>query len=251
MGGLQMNFGHDLNGNTTNTSFAWVNPANTNLTQTLSTITELDAANRVTRVTDPDGQSRMTIYDPAGRVAQNVDRMGNTNSYVYDALGNQIQTTYADGSITRNVYDARSQVLYSDDRHLPGLPANGAHNIYDPLGRVIRSECLANVQIDNSGAFISAGAVLSASSTAYDAAGRVLAATNALGYVTRYEYDAVGRQTAVIDALTNRTDNAYDVGGQLRFTTNALGQVGVSIRRQRPAHQNHLPGQQLHHQQLQ
>jgi RHS repeat-associated protein len=232
VGGLQMNFGHDLNGNTTNTSFVWVNPNDPNQTQTLSTITELDAANRVTRVTDPDGQSRMTIYDPAGRVAQSIDRMGNTNSYVYDAMGNTIQTTYADGSVTRNVYDARSQVLYSDDRHLPGLAANGTHNVYDPLGRVIRTERLANVQIDvaSSGttgqsAFNSAGAVLSASSTAYDAAGRVLAATNALGYVTRYEYDAVGRQTAVVDALTNRTDSVYDAAGQLQFTTNALKQV--------------------------
>jgi RHS repeat-associated protein len=231
VGGLQMNFGHDLNGNTTNTSFAWVNPVNSQ-TQTLSTITELDAANRVTRVTDPDGQSRMTIYDPAGRVAQSIDRMGNTNSYVYDALGNVIQTTYADGSVTRNVYDARSQVLYSDDRHLPGAAANGSHNVYDPLGRVIRSERLANVQIDvaSSGSmgqsvFKSADAVLSASSTAYDAAGRVLATTNALGYITRFEYDAAGRQTAVIDALTNRMDSVYDAAGQLRFTTNALKQV--------------------------
>ncbi len=149
VGGLQMNFGHDLNGNTTSTSFTWTDPNNPANTRTLNTITELDAANRVTRVTDPDGKSRMTIYDPAGRVAQNVDRMGNTNSYVYDAMGNLIQTTYADGSVTRNVYDARNQVLYWDDRHLPGLPANGTHNVYDPLGRVIRSERLANVQIDN------------------------------------------------------------------------------------------------------
>jgi RHS repeat-associated protein len=222
-GGLRMDFGHDLNGNTTNTAFAWVNPANTQ-TQVLSTITELDAANRVTRVTEPDGRSRMTIYDLAGRVAQSIDRMGNTNSYVYDAVGNVIQTTYADGSVTRSVYDARNQVIYSDDRHLPGAAANGTHNVYDPLGRAIRTERLANVQIDG-GVLISTGAVLSASSTTYDAAGRVLATTNALGYVTRYEYDAVGRQTAVIDALTNRTDSVYDAAGQLRFSTNALGGV--------------------------
>ncbi|HVU09389.1 MAG TPA: LamG-like jellyroll fold domain-containing protein [Verrucomicrobiae bacterium] len=223
-GGLQMNFGHDLNGNTTNTSFTWVNPNNSNQSNTLSTITELDAANRVTRVTDPDGNSRTTAYDLAGRVSQNVDRMGNTNSYTYDPAGNLVQTTYADGSVTRSVYDADQRMIYSDDRHLPGVAANGTHTIYDPLGRVVRTERLANVQIDG-GVLTSAGAVLSASGTAYDAAGRVLATTNALGYVTQYEYDAVGRQTAVIDALTNRTDYAYDANGQLRFMTNALGAV--------------------------
>ena len=224
VGGLQMNFGHDANGNTTNTSFNWVNPNDTNQTQTLATITELDAANRVIRVTDPDGNSRLTIYDSDSRVTQSIDRMGNTNSYIYDALGNVIQTTYADGSVTRSVYDADNRVIYTDDRHLPGIVANGNHNIYDAAGRVIRAERLANVQIDG-GVFISEGTVLSTSATAYDDAGRVLATTNALGAVTSYEYDAAGRQTAVIDALTNRTDSVYDAAGQLRFTTNALGQV--------------------------
>ena len=231
-GGLEMDFAHDLNGNTTNTSFVWVDPNDASQSRVLSTITEIDAANRVTRVTDPDGQSRMTLYDSSGRVAQSIDRMGSVNSYFYDAGGNLVQTTYADGSVSRSVYDAKNQVVYSDDRHLPGLPANGSHNIYDPLGRSIRSERRANVQIDitfNSGipqsVLTSAGTVVSASSTAYDIAGRVLASTNALGSITRYEYDAVGRQTAVIDPLTNRTDSVYDIGGQLRFTTNAIGGV--------------------------
>jgi len=231
VGGIRMDFGHDANGNTTNTSFNWVNPNNTNQTQTLATITELDAANRVTRVTDPDGRSRMTLYDSDGRVTQSIDRMGNTNSYIYDALGNVIQTTYADGSVTRNVYDADNRVIYTDDRHLPGLTVNGNHNIYDPVGRVIRSERLANVQIDISSdnvpqsTLTSAGVILSASSTAYDDAGRVLAVTNALGAVTSYEYDDAGRQTAIIDALGNRADNIYDDGGRLIASANALLQL--------------------------
>ncbi len=231
-GGLRMDFGHDANGNTTNTSFNWVNPNDTNQTQTLATITELDAANRVTRVTDPDGRSRMTLYDSDGQVTQSIDRMGNTNSYIYDALGNVIQTTYADGSITRSVYDDDSKVIYADDRHLPGSAVNGTHTVYDPLGRVIRTEHLANVQIDimqNAGVpqsiLTSAGAVLAVSSTAYDAASRVLVVTNALGYVTSYEYDAAGRQTAVIDALGNRTDSVYDDGGRLIASANALLQI--------------------------
>ena len=224
VGGLQMNFGHDLNGNTTNTSFTWVNPNNPNQSNTLSTITKLDAANREIQVTDPDNNSRRTIYDPAGRVVQNIDRMNNTNSYLYDAVGNLIQTTFADGSVTHNVYDARNQVLYSDDRHLPGASANGTHNVYNPLGRVVRAERLANVQIEN-GVIVSTGSLLSVSSTAYDAASRVQAVTNALGGVTRYEYDAAGRQTAAVDALTNRTDSVYDADGQMRFTTNAVGGV--------------------------
>jgi YD repeat-containing protein len=40
------------------------------------------------------------------------------------------------------------------------------------------------------------------------------------GNVTHYEYDAVGNQTAVIDALNHRTDNIYDEAGHLIVTAN-------------------------------
>lgn len=231
-GGLRMDYARDVNGNTTNTSFLWINPDDANQVLALSTYTELDAANRITRVTDPDGQSRQTIYDAAGRVAQSIDRMGNSNSFLYDANGNLIQTTYADGLVDRSVYDINDRLVYAVDRHLPPASANGMHQVYDAAGRVVRVERLANVQIEilYEGAvprsvLTSAGAVLSAAMTTYDSAGRVLATTNALGHVTRYEYDDAGRQTAVINALNQRTDSVYDEGGRLLATAYGPGLV--------------------------
>ena len=40
-----------------------------------------------------------------------------------------------------------------------------------------------------------------------------------------HKYDAVGRQTAVIDALGNRADSIYDEDGQLIVSANALLQI--------------------------
>src|SRR5581483_6110358 len=104
--------------------------------------------------------------------------------------------------------------------------------IYDPLGRLLKSERVANLQVgitDPNGApqsrLVSVGGVLSSSSTAYDPAGRVRATTNALGAVTWFEYDVTGRRTATIDALNNRTDYTYDGAGRLRFITNALHRI--------------------------
>ncbi|MCL4789111.1 MAG: hypothetical protein KJ070_20340, partial [Verrucomicrobia bacterium] len=231
-GGLRMDFARDLNGNTTNTSFVWINPDNTNQTQNLDTITEFDPAGRITRVVDPDNLERLTVYDHAGRVQYSVNRMGSTNAFLYDALGNVIETSYEDGTVERSVYDARFQVLFTMDRHQPGSPANGTHNVYDALGRVTRTERLADVQIEINqngvapgSVLVSTGAVLAASSTAFDAAGRARFTTNALNHVTEFMYDDAGRQTVVIDALTNRTDYAYDEAGRLRFITNALDQA--------------------------
>ena len=52
----------------------------------------------------------------------------------------------------------------------------------------------------------SIGGVVGTNSYGYDGAGHQIA-TNEFGSVSRYEYDAAGQQTAVIVALTNRTDN--------------------------------------------
>jgi YD repeat-containing protein len=100
------------------------------------------------------------------------------------------------------------------------------------VGQLVCSEKLTNVVINDltnsfvpESTLVSIGAVLATNSSSFDAAGRLLATTNALGRITRYEYDKAGRKTAVIDTLMNRTDYAYDAAGRLIATTNALGRV--------------------------
>ena len=51
--------------------------------------------------------------------------------------------------------------------------------------------------------------------TEYDDNGNVTAVTNALGNTTSYEYDALNRQTAIIDSLSETTTTTYDPEGNI------------------------------------
>jgi RHS repeat-associated protein len=57
-----------------------------------------------------------------------------------------------------------------------------------------------------------------------DAVGRTIRITNPLGQATRYEYNALNRVTAVVDALGNRTSFTYDLNGNLLSVPDARGQ---------------------------
>ena len=57
--------------------------------------------------------------------------------------------------------------------------------------------------------------------TAYDAVGNVTTSTDALNHTTSYLYDALDRNTVVIDALTRRTTTGYDAVGNVTQVTNS------------------------------
>lgn len=59
----------------------------------------------------------------------------------------------------------------------------------------------------------------------YDALGRLLEVTNALGNKTRYAYDAVGNIVGKTDALGRVTSYRYDLRGLLTQQTNPLGEM--------------------------
>jgi YD repeat-containing protein len=69
----------------------------------------------------------------------------------------------------RTVYDANGRSLVTVDRHVPNTSANGSRTIYHSIGRVVRTERLANV-------------------------------VDALGNRTEYEYDNNGRLRTITDA---------------------------------------------------
>jgi len=59
-----------------------------------------------------------------------------------------IETQYADGTVSRTVYDANGRTSVTQDRHVQGEPANGSRSTYDIVGRVVKSERLANVVVN-------------------------------------------------------------------------------------------------------
>jgi YD repeat-containing protein len=155
------------------------------------------------------GHTSQTKYDPKGRVTQTIDELNNVTSTVYDARDNVIQRINADGTVADTVYDAEGRASYTDDRHVPGqADVHGTHTIYDSDGRVIETDRLDNVAISitttngvSSSQLVSAGALLSKTTSTYNDLGELTASTDVANQTTTYQYDADGRQTAVTDPL--------------------------------------------------
>jgi YD repeat-containing protein len=176
-----------------------------------------------------------------------------------------VQTQYADGTVTRSVYDAAGRVSVTTDRFVPGTQTNGSRTIYDLAGRVTDTQRLADVVIDistididdglgtiigrvSTTALTSTGAVLSTTSTHYNALGQVDHTIDASDQRTDYAYDALGRQqsvtqpeTSIINPLTGLSERVravtsytYDgLGRQHQVTGPApeTSQAGEHLRR--------------------
>ncbi|MEW8525378.1 MAG: putative Ig domain-containing protein [Candidatus Thiodiazotropha endolucinida] len=193
-----------------------------------ATLTEVtshgyDAAGREISTTDPLGNITRTEYDEAGQVSAQIDALGNRTEYAYDDRGNQVLTRYADGTTETQAYDGENNLIEQSDRagritrmvydaanrliqtiHPDATPADDSdnprsHSEYDAAGRLIaETDALGN-----------------RTEYAYDAAGQRTRTTDALGNVTRFEYDVHGNRTAMIDALNRRTEYVYDTADRL------------------------------------
>jgi|GEM_PF-3200168 len=101
------------------------------------------------------------------------------DTFAYDPLGRAIQVTHADSTYRTSLYQ-RGVVTLTDERNKP------TKRYFDGLEQLIK------VQESNGG---------STYDTTYerDASGALKTVTNALGHVTRIEYDVLGRKRAMCD----------------------------------------------------
>ena len=206
---------YDTNGQATQRTDARGNPsnmiydANGNLTRVTDALGyfeqyEPDALGRVIRQTDKRGKVTTTTYDAAGNVLSVTDPLNQTAYKTYDDVGNLATLTDKRGNVTQHAYDAANR-LSQVSATVGGLAVMTAYG-YDPLGRV--------VTVSNPN--------LHASGSAYDAAGNVIAESNAVGS-TQYEYDADNRVTRVIDPENRQTTYSYDRLGRTTQVTTAAG----------------------------
>jgi YD repeat-containing protein len=210
------------------------------------TFTSYDAMNRPVSIRRPraDASSSAPIttfrYDITGNQISTTDPLGRTTWQQFDALGRLIGRTDALGTAagdplhtTRTEYDSAGRVTATIDEL-----GRRTDTVYDGLGRTIRT--LAP----------DAGLGRPTTHYGYDAAGNLKfttdprgAAAGDAGFTTWFFYDALGRQTATVDALgpdwtvtgtpeslpgtvtTNVTRTAYDALGRIASTTDALGQT--------------------------
>jgi RHS repeat-associated protein len=219
--------------------------------ETDATHYQYDDQNRLVQTTLPlntNGSSdyiTQTAYNPVGKADSTADMFGRVTRFFYDARGNLTQTQYPDGSLSRTFYDALGRSFITTDRTNAAptdpITINGNRTVYDPAGRVVRTERLTGVNLALVSTITSNGTnydcqlqgadpmVISTSSTEYDAAGRAASTTDERGSTTVYHYDNAGRRITVQDALGNVTTSGYDENGNQTFTTDALGRTTLYV----------------------
>ncbi len=171
---------------------------------------EYDVLGRPVRDTDPLGYTAVYTYDAVGRLVARQDKNSNVTTYTYDANGNRLTETDPLSHTMTYVYDALNRVV---EALAPCACAGSSHRYteYDAAGRVIQeTDALGNV-----------------TTFEYDGTGRLISRTNALGETTTYAYDAAGRLEVETDPLGWQTRYDYDLLGQLITVTNRLGATTV------------------------
>ncbi len=152
----------------------------------LKLIFERDWKNRITAVTDPNGNRTKYVYDTAGDLVEVNDPQGNSTKYQYNPTRKHFLDTIIDP-----------------------LGRQGIRTEYDSNGRLIKT-------LDANGNSVGQD---------FDLANSTVSITDPLGNKTRYKYDFNGNITEQIDALGGVTRSTYDVNGNELSTTDPLGRT--------------------------
>lgn len=162
----------------------------------------------VDHVIYPDGSTMQVEFDEIGNVAAQIDALGRRTDTIRNANGSAIAIRDAAGSLTRIEYN---------DQNLP-------IRITDPAGQIWQRE------YDQDGHLVKAIDPLgNASSTAYEN-GLPISHTDALGNVTRMQFNDAGQVTERTDCSGFKTQYCYDNRGRLVGQTNAIGQTSQIVR---------------------
>lgn len=175
----------------------------------LETTFEYDKNGNLVRQVSPTGAVTEWEFDALGQVTSESIN-GVDVSTTYDSRGQALTRKLADGSEITNSYDAAGNLVAQTDPL--GVTT---YFEYDALGRKI-----ADILPDETDDDLTDNPRLLYQ---YDAVGRVTAVTNELGHEFTYEYDTLGRLVAFTDPLGNTTSRKYDALSRLAIETDALG----------------------------
>lgn len=166
---------------------------------------------KLTAITDANGNVTSYLYDQLGRALKENDPLGNSTAYAYDTRNNPVSKTDANGDTINYSYDPNGRLLKKS------YPDGTEESFtYDAKGNLLSA---ANKNISYT--------------FSYDAAGRVLSSTDNSGKVISYEYDLLGNKIRMISpegkSLTYTYDNANRQtsiinGGTFTFSYDSKGQ---------------------------
>lgn len=193
-----------------------------------------DTAGRTLTESDPLGNTTTYTYDDAGNKLTETDPRNKTTTYAYNAANQLVSVTASDGGVTTYTYDAAGNKLTETN------PRNHTTTYtYDANNRVASTTTsLGNKTtyfhdadgnqtkvVEPRGNLTGANPDDYATTSTYDAAGRLLTETNPLGQTTTYTYDTVGNRLTVADPRGKVTTNTYDGRNRLSSVTAPDGGV--------------------------
>jgi RHS repeat-associated protein len=183
-----------------------------------------DSNNHVSAVQVLNGKTLTFEYDAKGNMTRNVDLVGNVIAYGYDS-NNVLYSMTADGKTTRFAYfvDASNNLHVSTVTDAMGNVtryegvATGGTRVIEPGGGV-------RLYTQTNGLTTSVtNALNQTASTTFNAQSLPASSTDAVGRITRYEYDSVGNITKVTDPAGKIATLVYDADSNLVSTTDPLG----------------------------
>lgn len=182
--------------------------------------------------TDAESRTSTFTYDTTyGRLTRISDPAGNSLRYAYDAQGNRIEDSAYDAGDTRRrylrydyqhpespgrlwkeIYPDDSEIVYAYDgmgnrTSITDALSRTTTYAYDHFSRL--------TQVEQPGAVVT--------KYAYDAHGNLAQVTDAEDHSTSYTYDDMGRLLRTVSPDTGTTDYTYDAAGNLVSKTFANG----------------------------
>jgi RHS repeat-associated protein len=170
-----------------------------------------DERGNLTQMTDESGYSSITRYNVLNRPVEEIDALGNRSAYEYDTAGNLVKSTDALGGIVTTERDSAGIPVSVTDAegHTTAYTndADGfAKEIKDPSGytTIIERDTLHRT----TGLTDAAGKL---QVVKYDDKDRAVAVTNALGQTSGVTYDANGNPVEYTDEAGDKTVSNYNV----------------------------------------
>jgi YD repeat-containing protein len=158
-------------------------------------------------------------YDKLGRRVSETNAENGVTQYQFNTFGQLVKLTDPGGGLSYFYYDSLGRVKLAIDAE--GYATETTYTALDKVATVTRSAVRAN-NIGNVNVLPTLTAdVLDATTTyAYDAAGRLIDETNALGVVTHYVYDRRGN-------LTQKVEGYGLAAANMRTTTYAYNDLNL------------------------
>jgi YD repeat-containing protein len=179
-----------------------------------------DAANRLIEVIqpslsdDPKPYRTTYTYDGGDRRISQTDALGRTTTYHHDAFGRIITTQFVDGTTNHSTYNPLGHQIRTTDQN-----GNIIEYEYDQLDNLSAVVQFLDQDSDNP--------IALRTEYGYDDLNRLIWQEDAKDNRTHFEYDLVGRRTAVVLPEGQRSETTYNAVGNLTTYTDFNGDTTV------------------------